>query len=1030
MFELVTGKPPWIGENPQALYQQIVADDLPLGGERRVRVPRDLRTIIEKATAKNPQRRYATARDLGEDIRRFLHHEPVLARRPTPMQRGVKLARRHPGWAAVVSLLLVALSAWSFVYYRTPSELLLKGGRSDWVLRLPERGLEFEFDEHGTLSTQLIPGTVSAELSGNGYVTRYFDLELPRGRSAPRSIALERDEGRVRLVCYQDGLVARLESVGSDQPKLTRLVSMRTIHDSESEVTLPVGRYRVTVDDPSWDGAPMSIDVQRNRVTNTLVHVDRIESHAVISTGAQSQPNGIATVPFPHRVSLLHYDEDELIARASDLELIWRTPCRPGFAPPSVVRTPTGAPIVVAPGGYDCNVHAIDLDTGRKLWTRETAEGAPTLTRPVITDLNGDGRPEVAVVTHSTPLQSSHGHGVPRVFTFDLESGERLESVAVDASLANPRAIAHGEQHDLLVGSISGTLYRIGFRGGKLRKIWQYASPEKRESFHGAPFLATNSTGGSRRAIAIDLAGVAHFLDPESGRPTSPPIATRVYPLSEPALADLDSDGRLEAVYYVADRQTVAVAFDLATGTVEERWRVAGGRLEFKETVAPVVANVAGDATPEILVSDVDRLLIGLDAERGETRFKWPLFGLPGITATQPSIRSEAEAVYCFSVRGPQARAERISIETDPTPHRWQVQLSAEKIRRVQALDLDGDRRTELFLQTTGNRSIAIRGDTALPIGRVSLRAWPTVANPPAADGKTVIFGSVGCEVQLIDGRWTVGPSLGCLHATAAGFFGSGREEEQLWVGTKSGTISVYRDGFTGPRTDVHFERHGISVEDVQAFAGYPASDGGLELFATVEASGQGSLIGRAIVDDQPEFVVHPTPGYAHFPISLHRSGNAGGAPVVVTASCPGETWGHSVRWTPTDSCEVLEAMRLELKEAGAPSPKGAIWTTLCRWGAFVALVDPLDLKAWWAVRFEGAVHRFSWRGTAYALGVSETGELRVWRYEDGVEVGRHQLESPCSALVVDVDGNGNDSLILWAGSKAICVSPPSIFDL
>ncbi len=65
------------------------------------RVPRDLETIVLKALAKRPADRYATAAELAEDLARFLNHEPVKARRISPVGRLWRVARRHPGITSV-----------------------------------------------------------------------------------------------------------------------------------------------------------------------------------------------------------------------------------------------------------------------------------------------------------------------------------------------------------------------------------------------------------------------------------------------------------------------------------------------------------------------------------------------------------------------------------------------------------------------------------------------------------------------------------------------------------------------------------------------------------------------------------------------------------------------------------------------------------------------------------------------------------------------------------------------------------------
>ncbi len=106
LYELLAGQPAFPGEDRRELLQRIAHEDpAPL---RRLNpaVPADLETVLARATAKEPAERYATARELADDLRRFLEDRPVLARRPTVAQRLRKWARRHR--ALVGSLTLSA----------------------------------------------------------------------------------------------------------------------------------------------------------------------------------------------------------------------------------------------------------------------------------------------------------------------------------------------------------------------------------------------------------------------------------------------------------------------------------------------------------------------------------------------------------------------------------------------------------------------------------------------------------------------------------------------------------------------------------------------------------------------------------------------------------------------------------------------------------------------------------------------------------------------------------------------------------
>jgi eukaryotic-like serine/threonine-protein kinase len=73
------------------------------------RVDRDLQTICLKCLQKEPERRYASAEVLAEDLERYLKDEPIRARRITFVQRVQKWTRRHQSVAWTAGLSLVAM---------------------------------------------------------------------------------------------------------------------------------------------------------------------------------------------------------------------------------------------------------------------------------------------------------------------------------------------------------------------------------------------------------------------------------------------------------------------------------------------------------------------------------------------------------------------------------------------------------------------------------------------------------------------------------------------------------------------------------------------------------------------------------------------------------------------------------------------------------------------------------------------------------------------------------------------------------
>src|SRR5262249_47995699 len=117
LYECLTGRPPF--EGPQHSGLVSVLNDEPVSPSRRgTQVPADLETICLKCLSKEPARRYASAEELADDLRRFQAGEPIRARPVGAVERALKWAGRRPALAArvgVVALAVVGLTALSAV---------------------------------------------------------------------------------------------------------------------------------------------------------------------------------------------------------------------------------------------------------------------------------------------------------------------------------------------------------------------------------------------------------------------------------------------------------------------------------------------------------------------------------------------------------------------------------------------------------------------------------------------------------------------------------------------------------------------------------------------------------------------------------------------------------------------------------------------------------------------------------------------------------------------------------------------------
>ena len=105
LYCLLTGRPPFQAATP-AETQRLVLDQEPVPPRRlNASVPADLQTICLKCLQKSPDRRYASAAALAEDLDCFLGARPIKARPVGVLTRSWLWCRRNP---VVASLTAVA----------------------------------------------------------------------------------------------------------------------------------------------------------------------------------------------------------------------------------------------------------------------------------------------------------------------------------------------------------------------------------------------------------------------------------------------------------------------------------------------------------------------------------------------------------------------------------------------------------------------------------------------------------------------------------------------------------------------------------------------------------------------------------------------------------------------------------------------------------------------------------------------------------------------------------------------------------
>ena len=111
LYELLTGRPPFIGETALKILRAVSSEE-PVAPRRITPdAPRDLETICLKCLEKLPEKRYASAGALAEDLKAWLNGETISARAPTKVERVCKWASKRPAVAALIAVSLLALAA-------------------------------------------------------------------------------------------------------------------------------------------------------------------------------------------------------------------------------------------------------------------------------------------------------------------------------------------------------------------------------------------------------------------------------------------------------------------------------------------------------------------------------------------------------------------------------------------------------------------------------------------------------------------------------------------------------------------------------------------------------------------------------------------------------------------------------------------------------------------------------------------------------------------------------------------------------
>ncbi len=110
LYDCLTGRPPFKGDTPVQTLDQVRTQEPKAPSRWQAGLPLDLDTICLKCLRKEPEKRYASATELADELVRYRKGEPILARPVGRLERAGKWVRRNPAVAGAVVAVALALT--------------------------------------------------------------------------------------------------------------------------------------------------------------------------------------------------------------------------------------------------------------------------------------------------------------------------------------------------------------------------------------------------------------------------------------------------------------------------------------------------------------------------------------------------------------------------------------------------------------------------------------------------------------------------------------------------------------------------------------------------------------------------------------------------------------------------------------------------------------------------------------------------------------------------------------------------------
>jgi serine/threonine protein kinase/Tfp pilus assembly protein PilF len=169
LFELLSGRPPFLGEHALAIINQAAANQAPKLRSINRKLSRDLETICSRCLERDPLARYSSAKELADDLGRWLNGHPVLARRISLTRRSYRWARRNRALAVSLAgcvMLTVTAIAWRLRNHHLQATVNNEISAAHSVAILPF--INFDTMQSDTAIAQAVAEKLGEEMSSLG----------------------------------------------------------------------------------------------------------------------------------------------------------------------------------------------------------------------------------------------------------------------------------------------------------------------------------------------------------------------------------------------------------------------------------------------------------------------------------------------------------------------------------------------------------------------------------------------------------------------------------------------------------------------------------------------------------------------------------------------------------------------------------------------------------------------------------------------------------------------------------------------